>query len=51
MSMAGKVKGGKSPTKTEKKVNSASTREEKLSDAKIRLDKIVKGDDQGYHLR
>jgi hypothetical protein len=27
------------------------TFEEKLSDTKSRMDKIVKGEDQGYHLR
>ena len=51
MSMAGKVKKGKAPAKTEKKVNSTSTFEEKLSDCVKRMDDIVKGNDKRHHLR
>jgi len=51
MSMAGKVQEGKSSTKTEKKVNSTSTREEKLSDTVKRMGEIVKGNDKRHHLR
>ena len=51
MSMAGKVKKGNAPTKTEKKVNSTSTFEEKLSDTKSRMNRIVEGNDPGYHVR
>ena len=51
MSMAGKVKNGKAPVKTEKKVNSTSTFEEKLSDTGNRMGEIVKGNDKRHHLR
>ena len=51
MSMAGKAKNGKSPTNTEKKVNSTSTREEKLSETVKRMGEIVKGNDKRHHLR
>jgi len=49
--MAGKVKKGKAPTKTEKKVNATSTHEEKLADTVKRMDSIVRRDDQRHHLR
>ena len=49
--MAGKVKKGKAPTKTEKKVNATSTHEEKLADTVKRMDSIVRNNDQGHHLR
>ena len=48
--MAGK-KSKKSAVKTEKKVSSTSTREEKLSDTVKRMGEIVKGNDQRQHLR
>ena len=48
--MAGK-KSKKAAVKPEKKVNSTSTREEKLSDTVKRMEKIVNGNDQGHHLR
>jgi len=48
--MAGK-KSKKSAVKTEKKVNSTSTHEEKLSDTVKRMGEIVKGNDQRHHLR
>jgi hypothetical protein len=48
--MAGK-KSKKSDVKTEKKVSSASTREEKLSDTVKRMGEIVNGNDQRHHLR
>ena len=51
MSMAGKVKKGKSSTNTEKKVNSTSTHEEKLSETVKRMGEIVKGNDKRHHLR
>jgi len=51
MSMAGKVQKGKASTKTEKKVNSTSTFEEKLSDTVKRMGEIVKGNDKRHHLR
>ena len=51
MSMAGKVKNGKSSTNTEKKVNSTSTHEEKLSETVKRMGEIVKGNDKRHHLR
>jgi len=47
--MAGKKsKPAKQKVVKEKK---PMTFEEKLSDTKSRMEKIVKGDDQGYHLR
>ena len=48
--MAGK-KSKKAAVKPEKKVNSTSTREEKLSDTVKRMGEIVKGNDQRHHLR
>ena len=38
------------PTK-QKKNHRPMSFEEKLSDTKSRMEKIVKGNDQGYHLR
>ena len=48
--MAGK-KSKKAPVKSETKVNSTSTFEEKLSDTVKRMSEIVKGNDQRHHLR
>ena len=45
--------GKKSKTVKQKSVRRQKpmTFEEKLSDTKSRMDKIVKGEDRGYHLR
>ena len=47
--MAGKT--SKSVKRKAVKEKKPTTFEEKLSDTKSRMDKIVKGEDQGYHLR
>ena len=44
-------KSKKSHIKTEKKVNTTSHHEEKLSDTVKRMGEIVKGNDQRHHLR
>jgi len=49
--MAGKTKTSAKPKAASKPKNKPMTFEEKLSDTKSRMDKIVKGEDQGYHLR
>jgi hypothetical protein len=49
--MAGKIKKPSKLKTVKKSKDKPLTLEEKLSDAKGRMDKIVKGDDQGYHLR
>ena len=41
----------KKVVKPKSKSNKPMTFEEKLSDTKARMNKIVEGDDQGYHLR
>ena len=47
--MAGKK--SKSSKQKSTKQQKPMTFEEKLSDTKSRMEKIVKGNDQGYHLR
>ncbi len=47
--MAGKT--SKSVKQKPAKQKKPMTFDEKLSDTKSRMDKIVKGEDQGYHLR
>jgi hypothetical protein len=50
--MAGKKsKSVKQKPVERKKTQQPMTFEEKLSDTKSRMDKIVKGEDQGHHLR
>ena len=49
-SMAKSVKP-KKVVKPKSKSSKPMTFEEKLSDTKARMNKIVEGDDQGYHLR
>jgi len=49
--MAGKTKTSAKPKAASKPKNKPMTFEEKLSDTKSRMDKIVKGEAQGYHLR
>jgi len=50
--MAGKMsKSVKQKPVKQKKPQQPMTFEKKLSDTKSRMDKIVKGEDQGYHLR
>ena len=47
--MAGKK--SKSVKQKSEKQQKPMTFEKKLSDTKSRMDKIVRGEDQGYHLR
>ena len=50
--MAGKAsKSVKQKPIKQKKKQQPMTFEEKLSDTKSRMEKIVKGNDSGYHLR
>ena len=49
--MAGKAKKSVKPKAASKPKNKTRTFEEKLSDTKGRMNRIVEGDDPGYHLR
>ena len=50
--MAGKAsKSAKQKPVKQKKTQNPMTFEEKLSDTKDRMNRIVEGDDPGYHLR
>ena len=49
--MAGKAKKSVKPKAASKPKNKPMTFEEKLSDTKGRMNRIVEGDDPGYHLR
>jgi hypothetical protein len=50
--MAGKTsKSVKQKPVKQKKTQNPTTFEEKLSDTKDRMNRIVEGDDPGYHLR
>jgi hypothetical protein len=49
--MAGKVKKSIKTKKVNKPKSKPMTLEEKLSDTKVRMNRIAEGDDPGYHLR
>ena len=49
--MAGKAKKTVKPKAVSKPKNKPMTFEEKLSDTKSRMNRIVEGNDPGYHVR
>ena len=50
--MAGKKTIKKTSTVSKpKKINASSTHQEKLSDIRSRMESIVRGSDQGHHLK
>ena len=49
--MAGKAKKSVKPRVVSKPKNKPMTFEEKLSDTKSRMNRIVEGNDPGYHIR
>ena len=49
--MAGKAKKSVKPKTVSKPKNKPMTFEEKLSDTKSRMNRIVEGNDPGYHVR
>ena len=49
--MAGKEKKSVKPKAVSKPKNKPMTLGEKLSDTKSRMDRIVEGNDPGYHVR
>jgi len=49
--MAGKIKKSVKPKPSNKSTRKPLTFEENLSDTKKRMERIVEGNDPGYHLR
>ena len=49
--MAGKIKKSVKPKTSNKSPKKPLTLEEKLSDVKVRMNRIAEGDDPGYHLQ
>jgi len=49
--MAGKIKKSVKPKTSNKSTKKPLTLEKKLSDTKVRMNRIAEGNDPGYHLQ